>query len=285
MPLNDGSFIVLNDRSVIAISGTDAPQFLQGIITNDIHKVSPTQTIYAAFLTPQGKFLADFFILKHQQGFLVDIHHSLVTSLIKRFTMYRLRANVVIEDVSSQYKVLCLPGTVLSDLKQQHLGFTTTLPVSHAIAYIDPRDARLGTRVMVCEALLPPLMDGSNADEYDQLRISLKIPEGVKDIIPETSFPLDYGLKELHAIDFKKGCYVGQEVTARTEYKGKVKKHIVAITGEASLPAVGEVILDEAVPIGVMGSSYGKDGLALVKEENSLTQAVTHAGQKLSINS
>lgn len=207
--------ILLDNRSVISVTGKDAAHFLQGLITQDIKKAAEDKYIYSHMLTPQGKFLFDFIILKTADGFLLDTLASRAEALVKRLSMYKLRSDVTIKDVSSEYKVY-------HDLTN---------------GYPDPRKAEVGMRLITDQT---QTTSGSFAD-YEKHRIELGLPES-EDFIPEDDFPMQANLESLHGVDFSKGCYVGQEVTARTKYKGAIKYAFYKVAADTPITKDGKTI-------------------------------------------
>jgi folate-binding protein YgfZ len=255
--------VPLAERGVLAISGETARDFLQGLITNDIQKVSPSCAIYAALLTPQGKFLHDFFIVEHRDRFLLDCSAERMPDLIKRLTMYRMRSKVEITDESDKWAV----GAMLP------VGETGVPGTAKArfdgVSYIDPRHANLGERTirLIDEDDTFPT-DAAQQDkiraDYDAVRIALGIPDTGKDLIADKSMPLESGFDELHGVDFEKGCYVGQEVTARMKHRNLVKKRLfpVAIDGDAS---TGTIVKAGEVDAGELRSMIKDRGIALLR--------------------
>lgn len=253
---------LLPDRSIFTISGEEAAHFLQGLITNDIKKATGTQAIYACMLTPQGKYLCDFFIILWQGCYFLDVGTPDPAALLRKLTLYKLRSKVEIQHVSSHYQVAAL---------------AEALPSSHdTICYADPRHPALGFRAIAQSGILG-LPDAPQA--YETLRLSLGIPDGLRDLVAEESFPLTFNLEAFHAIDFKKGCYVGQEVTARTKYRGSVKKGLFRLTATSPLPAYGTPIMAGTVKLGELLSSQGNIGLALIR----LEEWEKHKGEKVRV--
>lgn len=263
-----GTFAVLEDRSVIRISGEDKGTFMQGLITADISRLGNETAIYALILTPQGKYLFDFFIVKVGDDFLLETNKQRTPELIKKLTMYKLRSKVTItpeENFSVLWSTEQLVGISFKDPRNGALGFRTIAPS------IDLENIVL-TKI--------------DAVEYDKKRISLRIPEGEKDLIAEKSFPLHFGLDALGAIDFDKGCYVGQEVTARTKHMGVIRKKIYLVEGTAQLPPAGIPVKAGEAAIGEMCSSSRNLGLALLRTEEtqkalSAAAAITAEGTEI----
>jgi folate-binding protein YgfZ len=241
--LSTKEYSLLPDRTVVAVSGEDAREFLQGLITNDIHKVTAEKAVFAALLSPQGKFLYDFFIIAHDGKFLLETDKAGVPELIKRLTMYKLRSRVEISE---------MPEIQVAWSKSQ---------VSGNIVYADPRLPEMGFRI------IGKNLNAASNDEYDKNRISLGIPEGGKDLIYNKSFPMQWAYDKLNAIDFNKGCYVGQEVTARSKHIGTMRKAPYMIQAEATLPPQETPVLADGKEIGVLASSINNTGLALLNIE------------------
>lgn len=237
---------LLSGRSVIAVSGSDAREFLQGLITNDIHKVSPQQAVFTALLSPQGKFLYDFFITEHEGKLLLEVERAQEAELVKRLSMYKLRAQV---EIAPQ-----------SDLQvAAQWGEQGAAPGEVLVAYADPRLAALGTRI-IGRGLAA---DGTD-EGYDAHRLALAIPDGVKDLTPNRSLPMEWGYDPLNAIDFNKGCYVGQEVTARSKHRATLHKMVHRVQADAELPPHGTAIMSGEREVGHMASSHGNTGLAML---------------------
>jgi hypothetical protein len=266
----------LSERGVIAISGEPARSFLQGLITNDIERISPTCAIYAALLTPQGKFLHDFFIVEYEGRLLLDCKVDRIPDLIKRLTMYRLRSKVDIADESDTWEV----GVKLSDADPSMQGPAGTAKTRFdGVSYIDPRHAGMGERTirLVTEDNITQT-DAARLENdritYEALRISLGIPDTGKDLIADKSMPLESGFDELCGVDFEKGCYVGQEVTARMKHRQLVKKRLFLIAFDTPV-ATGAVIKSGDVEAGDVRSVLNGHGIALLRldlaEQGGLT--------------
>ena len=268
--------VPLVERGVIAISGEPARNFLQGLITNDIQRVSPTCAIYAALLTPQGKFLHDFFIIAYKDRLLLDCKRDRIPDLIKRLIIYRLRSKVKIADESDIWDVsVTLTGDEAGEL--QAAG--TARKCGGGVSYIDPRHAGMGERTVRLidkDNTIPThtVQLENNRTTYDTLRISLGIPDTGKELIADKSMPLESGFDELHGINFEKGCYVGQEVTARMKHRHLVKKRLFPITVKDDVTA-GAVVKCADVDAGEIRSVLNGRGIALLRldlvEKGNLT--------------
>ncbi len=238
------TYTPLTHRAVLAVSGEDARPFLQGLITNDINKVSETQAIFAALLSPQGKFLFDFFIIEHQGRLLFDIEKTRLAEFVKRLGMYRLRSKVEFTPLENLY-VTAMSG-----------GDTD----SKDICFIDPRLGALGVRI-----ISEGPVQADELGDYEQQRLTLGVPDGAKDLVTDRSLPLEYGYDELNAVDYTKGCYVGQEVTARTKHRATLRKFIHQVKGAGPLPPSGTAVMANGHEIGNMCSSLDGIGLAVLR--------------------
>jgi len=260
------SFAILQDRGVVRISGDDARDFLQGLISNDIHRVGPDRAIFAALLTPQGKYLFDFFIAERDGALLLETERARIDTLIKRLTLYKLRAKVDISDVSDDWRVVALWGEgALGALGLAEAGTATA--AGDGIAFADPRLEAAGARLLLAPG--DPLPDGDEAgsDAYDAHRLALGLPDGSRDMVLEKSILLESGFDELHGVDWKKGCYMGQELTARTKYRGLVKKRLVPVSIDGPLPEPGTEVMAEGRSVGEIRSGRDGQALALIRLE------------------
>jgi len=238
----------LDDRAVFAVSGPEAQAFLQGLITNDIASVGPHRAIYSALLTPQGKVLFDFLIAAGDEGegYLVDCRAPDRDALMRRLTMYRLRSKVQIT-ARDDLTVVAAWGEGLEVDSLLEFGFP------------DPRHAGLGARAMTLRDRIAP-----RHDDYLAHRFALGVPEG-SDLGSDTTFALDGDLDELHAISFDKGCYVGQELTARMKHRGTARKRLLPVSADRQLPVPGTVVMAGSANIGEIASTYGTNGFALIR--------------------
>jgi folate-binding protein YgfZ len=236
---------LLDDRSVIALAGADARSLLQGLVTNDMEQLSPASALYAALLTPQGKILFDFLMVEGDGAVLLDCPQSRAEMLVRRLTIYRLRAKVEIE-LRPQLKVLAA-------------WQGETLP---GISFADPRLPQLGIRSVVAAAEVPA--GAGPAGPYHSHRRGLGVPEG-EDFGSDAIFALDGDLEQLHAVSFTKGCYVGQELTARMKHRGTARKRLLAVSAPADLPPAGTAVTAGEKSIGEITSVNGHEGFALIR--------------------
>ncbi len=244
---------LLDDRAIIAISGPEARDFLQGMVTNDVASgLAPGAGLYTALLSPQGKILFDFFVTEGDGALLLDCNRESRDVLLRKLKMYKLRAKVEVEARDQL--------AVYSNLRG-HPENRATPYADRAITYPDPRMTAFGHRSIGAIAELPANLPGPHA--YHQTRLALGVPEG-KDFGFEKIFALDAGLEELHGVSFTKGCYIGQELTSRMKHRATARKRILTVTAETDLPASGPVTRGGS-EIGEILSSHGKHAFALVR--------------------
>jgi len=226
-------------RSILAITGADRVHFLQGLITNDVDRAAGG-IVYAAMLTPQGKYIADFFVIGEPDRLLIDVDAALAPALAQRLGMYRLRANVQI--VLTDLAVSCGTG-----------------PAPQG-ALADPRHPDLGWR---------HYGDGTfgDATDWDALRVALLVPQSGVELGPE-SYILEAGFERLHGVDFRKGCYVGQEVTARMKHKAELKKGLVRVAVEG-VAAPGDEVVAEGKVAGVLHTVAGDRAIAYLRMDRA----------------
>lgn len=231
----------LDDRAVIAVSGPEARDFLQGLITNDMKRVTPDALAYAALLTPQGKILFDFLIGERDGALLIDAPAAMRDALVKRLTLYRLRSKVEI--------------AARDDLA---VAWSDHAEASFSL---DPRHTALGFRAVLPKADAPA---ASGADAFRALRLKLGVPEG-HDFGQDKMFALDSDLDELHGVAFDKGCYVGQELTARMKHRGTARKRLLPVVANATLPPPEVPVTAAGREIGTLQSVYDTQGFALLR--------------------
>lgn len=264
-----------SDRAIIALAGEDRQQFLQGLISNDTTRISERQAVYATLLTAQGRFLFDMFLTERDGRYLVDCASPRRADLIKRLSMYRLRSKVTISDADTDWFAAVLFGA--GALPALGLGGDAgqAVPFEGGVAYADPRLPALGARLILPRAsarqALAKLSAAEDADgsAYHRLRMSLGVPDAARDLTPEKSILLENGFDELNAIDWQKGCYMGQELTARTRYRGLVRKRLLPVRIEGAPPAPGTPLMLGDQELGEMrsASADGTVGLAMVRLE------------------
>ena len=227
------SIYILEDRGIIYINGDDAFNFFQNIISNDLKKVSDSQSCFSYLLTPQGKYLFEFIIIKHKSGYFLDCPKYQIENLYKQLNLYKLRSKVEITNLSNEFVVAALSKENFTEFnKNNNLGVTIKFREDPVI--LDPRCIKLGARIVInLEKLYLSAkklnLKISNIEEYYQLSHSLGIPNSDTENFQNKIFGLETNSEELNAIDFKKGCYVGQENTARMKLKEKISRRIYPI--------------------------------------------------------
>ncbi|QDL91906.1 folate-binding protein YgfZ [Paroceanicella profunda] len=244
-----GGFID-DTRSVLRLSGADVRDFLQGLVTNDVRRLGPGAPVYAALLSPQGKFLFDFLLVADGADVLLDTDAEGAEALARRLSMYRLRKDVTIAEAG--LCVALLPqGAAAPD---------------GPIAVADPRDPALGLRVYARPAALAlPADDGAARAAHALLRVRLGVPASGAELRRDETFILEAGFERLHGVDFRKGCYVGQEVTARMKHKTELRRGLVRLSVEGLAPPPGTEITADGRSAGTLGSVAGGEALALMR--------------------
>ncbi len=225
------------DRSLLEITGKDRTDFLQGLVSNDLGKLSEG-LVYAALLSPQGKYLADFFIVPGRDHLLLDVKATLAEALLRRLSMYRLRADV--------------------QISRSTASVTRGLGRAPEGAFADPRHPALGWRRYGGGA------GGASVIDWDAIRVEHCIPETGIELIPDESYILEAGFERLHGVDFRKGCYVGQEVTARMKHKTELRKGLVTVQVEGAAP-VGTDILSGDKVAGTLFTQAGGKAIAYLR--------------------
>jgi folate-binding protein YgfZ len=251
---------LLPDRGVVKVVGDDARKFLNGLLTADIGKVTPQTARFAALLTPQGKIMVDCIVTEVSpedgSGLFLDCPRALAPTLTDRLNFYKLRAKVIVEDLSESLGVLA--------------AWDGDGSTEYGLVYRDPRLPALGLRVMI-----PPHLVGEaaaelgaelvEADAYEAHRIALGIPRGGLDFIYNDAFPHEADMDQLGGVDFEKGCYVGQEVVSRMEHRGTARNRVVPVAFDAFAPEPGLPVTAGERQVGTMGSSAAGRGLALLR--------------------
>jgi hypothetical protein len=232
---------LLPERGVIEISGDDRVTFLQGLVSNDVTEAQPGRAVWAALLTPQGKWLADFFIFAQPDRLLLDAERAQIAGVVQRLSRFRLRSRVAITARDELFVYAAWNG----------------IWADGGVAAPDPRLPEAGWRVLASE----PLPATASADDWDRHRLALGLPDGSRDLEAEKTVLLEAGFDELSGVSWSKGCYMGQELTARTRYRGLVKRRLVPVEIEGPLPARGTPVLRSGAEVGTMRS--GRDGLGL----------------------
>jgi tRNA-modifying protein YgfZ len=263
------SFCTLKSRSVLEITGADAKDFLQGLITNDISIVSQSQAIYAALLTPQGKILFDFFISQpHPDTYWLECSRQHCADLVKRLGFYKLRADVIIKALSDDLKVTCIWG----DGAETAVG---------GYGYADPREAQAGVRMIATAEAISITGNRVDVDAYTAHRVKLGLADSEADIGSSLRFAHECNLDMLNGVDFSKGCYVGQEVVSRMHHKQAARKRILPVSAPHPL-TTGLAILAEGKSIGEILTSTGTHALAVLRLDKA--DAAIAAGKDLTVD-
>ncbi|MEM7720218.1 MAG: folate-binding protein [Pseudomonadota bacterium] len=223
-------------RQIISVTGSDRVDFLQNLVTNDVAQISDG-LVWAALLTPQGKYLADFFLVPADDAILIDVADTLAPDLLRRLSMYKLRADVSLQPVDT--KVAVGDGAVPDG------------------AFGDPRDAALGWRAY----------DGRSGATTvpGVVRIAHLVPESGVELIPNESYPLEMNFEALNGVDFRKGCYVGQEVTARMKHKTSLKKGLARVQVQGTAPVGSDIMTEDGKPAGTLFTQSDGQGLAYLR--------------------
>ncbi len=263
--MNEPRRAVLGDRAVLALGGGEVREFLQGLVSNDVERLGTERAIYAALLTPQGKYLFDFFLADTGDGLLLEGEAARLAPLAKRLAMYRLRADVTIEE-ASDFAVHAVFGEGAAEaLDLPAEAGAARLLEDGGVAFVDCRDARAGVRLLGPVDAEFAHLPAADAEDYDRHRLALGLPDGSRDLEVERSILLEADFEALNGVDFKKGCYVGQEVTARTKHRGLVRKRLLRVAIEGPLPAPGTPILAGGREVGTLRSGRDDRALALLR--------------------
>jgi len=283
--MSQASFVVLEERDALAVSGPDRRSFLQGLVSNDVEKVAPDRAVYAALLTAQGKYLHDFIMVEHGEAILLDCEAARLADLKRRLSMYRLRAKVAIEERPELAVAVVFRDGALTALGlPEEPGAART--EGDGTVMVDPRSAGLGARAMLPRDTIRPTLAGRGLAEtdfaaYDRHRLALGVPDGSRDMVIEKSILLESGFEELRGIDWQKGCYIGQELTARTKYRGLIKKRLFPVAIDGPAPEPGAIVMLDGHEAGEMRSSRDGVGLALLRLEAVETGRPFSAGDTI----
>ena len=250
--MEKNQIIILEDRGLIAIEGPDTKDFLQNIISNDVDKVSKSSSIFSGIFTPQGKYLYEFFIIKSSEGFLLDCDNTFKEELIKHLSKYKLRSKVEIEDLSSSYVIGVTSEEKFKEIQNEVGSKEKTILYRESPYFSDTRSEKLGARILssleklhlTIKKLNLKIVDKSN---YLKTAHAEGIPiQGIKNL-QDSLFSLESNFEELNAIDFKKGCYVGQENTARMKLKNKIRRKLLPVISKNTLKISDEIRFKEQV--------------------------------------
>lgn len=270
--MSNAVFIAAENRGLLAIAGPDRQPFLQGLISNDATKVDGARALYATFLTPQGRYLHDFFLAAIGETLYLDLEAARRDDLKRRLSLYKLRSQVTIGDASADFAVILIYGEGALAKLELEARCGAARPLEGGVVFTDPRLAALGARAILPRAQAQAIMakigltPGDPAG-YEALRLRLGVPDGSRDLPIEKAILLENGMDELHAIDWDKGCYLGQELTARTRYRGLVRKRLMPVRIEGAVPPPGTALAFAGEEAGEMRSASAGYGLALIRLE------------------
>ena len=259
--------IILENRGLISITGEDSKEYLQNIITNDLNKVSKSSSIFAALLSPQGKYLFDFFVIKIDNGYLLDSDGNSVKELIENLSKYKIRSKVEIKDLSSTNVVGIISFENFKMIQKELDQHVSTLQYRESPIFVDPRDSDLGARIISSlEKLYLTIkklnLKTTNNKSYLEKAFQKGIPiEGLSNLQNQI-FALELNFEKLNAVDFKKGCYVGQENTARMKLKNKIRRQLMPVKTEHQVKigdeikyndtVIGKILIDEPFPFALI---------------------------------
>lgn len=263
---------ILAERGVLELSGADTRAFLQGLVTNDLGRLAPDRAIRAALLTAQGRVLAEFGLVEDGPRILLEVERAGLEALARRLALYRLRAAVAIEDRSAEWTVLAVPGPEARRRFELPNERGACRRMEDALVFVDPRLAELGVRALVPTARLDAFLaahglEAGDAALWHRHRVALGVPEGSLDLPPEKALAVESGFLELDVVSLTKGCFVGQELTARMAHRGLAKRRLVPVRVEGSLPPPGTTVRHDGREVGEVRSGSGDRALALLRVE------------------
>ena len=259
--------ILLEDRGLISITGEDTKNFLQNIITNDIEKVSFSSSIFSALFTPQGKYLFEFFLIQSKNGYLLDCDNEFTKGIINYLLKYKLRSKIEITDISTDYVIGLISSEKFLDIQESENKTDDTIEFRDSPLFLDPRNKNLGARILSSLEKLHLTIKKLDLkivkpDTYFAKAHSFGIPiKGVENL-KDQLFGLEANFEELNAIDFKKGCYIGQENTARMKLKEKLRRRLLPISSTEKLNLgeeifynkikIGKILIEQPYPFGLI---------------------------------
>tara|TARA_A100000164_G_scaffold377230_1_gene415955 strand:+ start:135 stop:1010 length:876 start_codon:yes stop_codon:yes gene_type:complete len=258
---------ILKDRGIILVSGKDSKEFLQNIITNDINNVKDSSSIFSGIFTPQGKYLYEFFVIKNTEGFFLDCPEELVEEIIIFLNRYKLRSDIQIQNISTDYVVGIISNEKLKEIKKSENKFTQTINYRSSPIFQDPRSDKLGSRIisnleklyLTIKKLSLHIQD--NNDYFNNAHMAGVPVKNLKNL-QNNLFGLEANFEEFTAIDFKKGCYIGQENTARMKLKNRIRKKLFALNSDENLESgseitfknniIGKLLIGKPYPFGLI---------------------------------
>ena len=265
--MDKDQIILLEDRGLILITGEDTKNFLQNIITNDIEKVSFSSSIFSALFTPQGKYLFEFFLIRSKNGYLLDCDNKFTKEIINYLLKYKLRSKIEITDISTDYVIGLISSEKFFDIQKSEGKTDNTIEFRDSPLFLDPRNKNLGARILSSLEKLHLTIKKLDLkivkpDTYFAKAHSLGIPiKGIENL-KDQLFGLEANFEELNAIDFKKGCYIGQENTARMKLKEKLRRRLLPISSTEKLnlgneifynkTKIGKILIEQPYPFGLL---------------------------------
>ena len=232
--MNINNVYILEDRGILFIQGTDTKEFLQNLITNDINKVDEANSCFSSLLTPQGKYLFDFLVVKHKKGYFIDCEKKQIEELFKQLNIYKLRSDIEILNLSNEFVVAAFSYEKFISFDEAKDLPGNTFKYGEDPVFLDPRHKKLGGRLIInLEKLYLSLkkldLKSTNPEEYYKLSYELGIPQKNTEKLRNKLFGIECNFEELNGIDFKKGCYIGQEITSRIKLRNKLSKRLLPI--------------------------------------------------------
>ncbi len=284
--MQTNKIIVLKDRGLISIAGEDCKQFLQNIITNDINKVSKSQTIFSGIFTPQGKYLFEFFLIKSENGFFIDCDGKMTKKIIEFFEKYKLNSKLEIKNYSEKFVTGIISHTKFDEIKKIENTNAQTIWFRSGPCFVDPRSNKLGVRILSSlDKLYLTIKKLSLEIHKEDIYFDAAFKQGIPIVginkLQDKLFGLEANFENYSAIDFKKGCYIGQENTARMKIRNKLRKRLVPVFSKLILTEgdelmcenkkVGEVLIGEKYPFALV--SYDKEKFSdLAEKEITINQ-------------
>ena len=232
--MNINNVYILEDRGILFIQGSDTKEFLQNLITNDINKVDEANSCFSSLLTPQGKYLFDFLVVKHKKGYFIDCEKKQIEELFKQLNIYKLRSDIEILNLSNEFVVAAFSYEKFISFDEAKDLPGNTFKYGEDPVFLDPRHKKLGGRLIInLEKLYLSLkkldLKSTNPEEYYKLSYELGIPQKNTEKLRNKLFGIECNFEELNGIDFKKGCYIGQEITSRIKLRDKLSKRLLPI--------------------------------------------------------
>lgn len=269
--MSDKVFVRLEQRAVLEVGGEDRRAFLQGLVSNDMNKVAGDRAVFTALLTPQGKFLYDLFVVELGNVFLIEAEAARIEDLRKKLSMYKLRSQVTVA-VAANMAVFAVLGDGAASAFDLDPEAGAATEFAGGSVFVDPRLAGAGLRALLPADGGPRVLEANDFKPapfpvWDEARIRLGLPDGSRDLEVDKAILLENGFEELNGVDFNKGCYMGQELTARTKYRGLIRKRLMPVEIDGPVPGSGTPLHLGEAEAGEMRSACGNVGLALVRLE------------------